>query len=353
MSDNIAYTQDGQTKKTTYTFFRGENANFYPTDESLTLSNFLRDYVAKGLLPASPPIAKISAIVPFGSCFASNIQDYLVERGYNVLTKDGRKNYISWMGDGIVNTFAIRQQFEWGWEGKVPQVELWHGYRAEVFGYDEEIRRSTKDMFDECEAFIITLGLSEVWYDEPTQSAFWRAVPKENYDPSRHKFRISTVAENRENLEAIRALIRRHRPDAQLIFTLSPVPLTATFRDMGCISANAVSKAVLRSAIDEFMRGPAKDDANTHYFPSYEVVTGLFMNPFMEDRRHPHAHVIDLNMRIFERYFCQSGMTDDDLNAVLKEAMRLDHMVACKGHFAVPRKFTPKGGRAVPRPMLD
>ena len=353
MGENIKYVQDGQQKKTTYTFYRGENANFYPTDESLTLSNFLHDYVVKGLLPPEPVISWTSPVVPFGSCFASNIQDYLVERGFNVLTKEGRKNYISWMGDGIVNTFAIRQQFEWAWEGTVPKLDLWHGYKAEVFGYDETVRQSTQQMFNECEVFIITLGLSEVWYDEPTQSVFWRAVPRDNYDPSRHKFRVSTVDENRENLEAIRALIRKYRPNAKLIVTLSPVPLTATFREMNCMSANAVSKAVLRSAIDEFMRGPARDDGATHYFPSYEVVTGLFMCPFMEDRRHPHAHVIDLNMRIFERYFCETGMTDDGLNAVFTEALRLDYAAACRGHFAVPRKFTPKGGRAVPRPILD
>ncbi|MBL0372281.1 GSCFA domain-containing protein [Rhizobium sp. KVB221] len=353
MSDFIKYEQDGQVKKTTYTFFRGDTANFHPTDESLTRSGFLRDYVVNGLLPDVPPISKETPIVPFGSCFASNIQQYLVDRGYNVLTKTGRKNYISWMGDGMVNTFAILQQFEWAWEGKVPQVDLWHGYKAEVFGYDEAVRQSTVDMLNECDVFIITLGLSEVWFDEPTQSVFWRAVPKENFDPARHKFRVSSVAENSSNLERIRLLIRKYRPDARLIFTLSPVPLTATFRDMSCISANAVSKSVLRAAIDEFMQGPAGTDTYTHYFPSYEVVTGLFMSPFMEDRKHPHAHVIDINMRIFEKYFCNSSISDDDLDASFAQAQLLDYQVACDGHFAVPRTFSPRGGGAVARPGQD
>ena len=91
----------------------------------------------------------------------------------------------------MVNTYAIRQQFEWAWEGKVPEVSLWHGYDGQEFGYDEAIRLETKRIFDAAEVFIVTLGLSEVWYDEPTGHVFWRAVPKENFDPSRHKFRVA------------------------------------------------------------------------------------------------------------------------------------------------------------------
>lgn len=351
MADTTTYQQDGRSKKTTYTFFRGDTANFNPTDESLTRPGFIRDYVVKGWVPASPLIDKDTAIVPFGSCFAANIQRYLADRGYNLLTaKDRRANYVSSMGDGIVNTFAIRQQFEWAWENRTPDVELWHGYKAEVFGYEDSVRLSTKAMFDACDVFIITLGLSEVWYDEPTGAVFWRAVPQENYDPSRHKFRVTSVDENRENLEAIHALIRKHRPDAQLIFTLSPVPLTATFRDVGCLSANAASKAILRAALDEFVRGPAAGDDRTFYFPSYELVTTCFMSPLMEDRKHPHAHVIELNMAVFERYFCRSELTDEHLDHMFAEAQRLDYRVARDGHFSVPRVQKVKAGGAVPRP---
>lgn len=350
MADVTTYEQDGRSKRTTYTFFRGDTANFHPTDESMTKPGFLNDYVVEGWMPAEPMIALDTPIVPFGSCFAANIQKYLTGRGYNVLTSKARSNYVSSMGDGIVNTFAIRQQFEWAWNGTVPDIDLWHGYDAEVFGYQEEVRRDTATMFDGCDVFIITLGLSEVWYDEPTGSVFWRAVPKENYDPARHKFRVSSVAENLANLEAIHVLIRQRRPDATVVFTLSPVPLTATFRNASCLTANSASKAILRAALDEFMRSPAVGDGKTFYFPSFEIVTSCFLSPFKEDRKHPHDHVIDLNMVVFERYFCQSGITDADIDKKLEETLLLDYKVARDGHFAVPRKRETKAGGAVPRP---
>ena len=110
------------------------------------------------------------------------------------------------------------------------------------------MRTQTKDLFDTTDTFILTFGLSEVWYDAETQNIFLRTVPKQYYDPDRHLFRVSTVEENRDNIGAIYKLIRKHRPDANIIVTLFPIPLVATFRDESCITANSVSKSVLRVA---------------------------------------------------------------------------------------------------------
>ncbi|NKC33572.1 GSCFA domain-containing protein [Falsiroseomonas selenitidurans] len=345
-SHMAAYEQDGKVKKTTYTFFRGTNSNFHPTDESLGTDTFVSTYLTKGWMPDAPFVDKSTPIVAFGSCFAANISNYLHRRGYNILTKKDDTAYVSSMGDGIVNTFAIRQQFEWAWENVKPDVELWHGYKAETFGYRDVVRLRTKDLFDQTELFIITMGLSEVWYDKPTGAVFWRAIPKQNYDPKRHDFRVTTVSENLENIRAIRSLIHRHKPDARVIFTLSPVPLTATFRPVSCVSANSVSKAILRAAIDEFMQTLPPDLAGTNYFPSYEMVLNGFDHPMMEDRKHPHQHVLTFNMKAFERYYCDVGMSDADLEAAYQEARAMDLKVATQGHFAVPRTMTPAAGGA-------
>lgn len=280
-----AYEQDGRQRKTSQSFFRGEHTNFHPTNNSLAAPNFLAEYLMEGWAPASKFVTKETPIVAFGSCFAANISDYLHGRGYNVLTKRESRAYVTQMGDGIVNTFAIRQQFEWAWLNKAPNADLWHGYAAEEFGYDEAVRLETKDLFDQADLFIITLGLSEVWYDEPTGEVFWRAVPMDKYDPARHKFRVSSFAENAANLQAIRALIRKFRPDAHILFSVSPIPLAATFRSVSCLSADAVSKAIIRAALDEFMRANETDE-RLHYMPSYEAVTRLFKNQWMADRRH-------------------------------------------------------------------
>ncbi|WP_395672589.1 GSCFA domain-containing protein [Inquilinus sp.] len=331
----IVIEQDGVQRKASASFFRGETTNFYPSDKSLERPGVVGDYFAKGWMPAERFVTKATPIVAFGSCFAENISRFLHKAGFNVLTKRDNLAYISSMGDGMVNTFAIRQQFEWAWLNKTPQADLWHGYDAAEFGYDEAVRERTKALFDEAELFIITLGLSEVWYDEPTGEVFWRAVPKDKYDPSRHKFRVTTHAENLENLRAIHALIRRFRPDATVLLTVSPIPLTATFRPVTCLSANAVSKAILRAAADEFLREAVPNDPKLFYFPSYDIVMYGFNHQWQDDRRHVYSHVLDFNMKVFERYYCQTALDDEGLLLSLRYAQRQDRAIGQLGHAAV------------------
>jgi GSCFA family len=314
---------DGKPLRSHYTFYRGEHTNFLPLLSSMSSPGALAKYVLSGWMPKEPIIGKDTQIIAFGSCFAGYIARYLENMGFNVATRKDKRAYVSAMGDGIVNTFAIRQQFEWAWLNRVPEVELWHDFKAREFGYNEAVRAVTRDMFNEAGVFIITLGLSEIWYDEPTGEVFWRAVPFAKFDPSRHKFRVASSSENLQNLMAIREIIRRFRPDAAIIFTLSPIPLTATFRGVSPITANAASKSNLRSALDELMTRFSSDE-RLFYFPSYEVVLNCFRNIFTHDFRHPHLHILNLNMKAFERYFCDTGMTDEELDAIYLDALEKD-----------------------------
>src|SRR5205085_6394217 len=49
----------------------------------------------------------------------------------------------------------------------------------------------------------------------------------------------------------------------------SPVPLMATFRDISCLPADTVSKAVLRVALDRLMDAGHE---GVYYWPSFEIV---------------------------------------------------------------------------------
>lgn len=298
-------------------WFRGDQINRAPSLAQLTDVDAVRDHVLLGWMPDAPVIDRTTKITAFGSCFAANISSWLGQRNYRVSAKDenAQKAYVVRIGEGMVNSFVIRQQFEWAWEGRVFDQPLWHGYKAEDFGYDADVQAQTRALFDETDIFILTFGLSEVWFDEVTGNVFWRTVPKDVYDPARHKFRVSTVEENRANIDAICDLIRTHRPDAKIILTLSPVPLIATFRDTSCISANAVSKSILRVAIDDVLRARA-DGGQVFYWPSYEIVMDVFGAPFMADRRHLPKPVLDYIMMQFEEVWCK----DEGDRASLLEA---------------------------------
>ncbi len=277
----------------------------------MTSSDDAISAVLHGLAPAQPIITPATKITAFGSCFAENISDWLVRRNFRVLTKDDSNSdaYVVSMGEGMVNSFAILQQFEWAWENRTFSQPLWHGYKAEDFGYNEEIRLKTKSIFDETEVFILTFGLSEVWYDVPTGNVFWRTIPKDVYDPERHKFRVSTVDENTANIRRIYELIRRHRPKAKIIVTLSPIPLIATFRDISCIAANMVSKSVLRVAIDQVW-AEHRSDGYLNYWPSYEIVMDVFRQPLISDNRHPKKEVLNYVMTLFEHFWCIGDETN-------------------------------------------
>jgi len=56
---------------------------------------------------------------------------------------------------------------------------------------------------------------------------------------------------------------------APIVVTLSPVPLEATFREISCMTADSVSKSVLRVAIDQAMSEHRPD---VYYWPSFEIV---------------------------------------------------------------------------------
>ncbi|MHC2087219.1 GSCFA domain-containing protein [Methylobacterium sp. CM6244] len=329
----LELVSDGVVRKISSSY--SNRPSLYPDNNSLEKDYVVDRYLTKGFMPAVPFVTKDTPIVAFGSCFAINISNHLNARGYNVLTKKDNEAYVTKMGDGIVHTSAIRQQFEWAWENVFPTEAMWEGYDHEEFGYSESARLATKALFDAAEVFIITLGLSEIWYDEPTGEVFWRAPPKAKLDSSRHKFRVASFAETKTNIYTIRALIAKYNPKAKVVITVSPIPLAASFRPIACLSANAASKSIIRAAVDEFYRETKETDDNLYYFPSYDIVLYAFDNQFVPDRRHVNRPVLDFNMKIFERYFCTPGIDDAELLASFRAAQNVDKKIAKRGQRSV------------------
>ena len=66
-----------------------------------------------------------------------------------------------------------------------------------------------------------------------------------------------------------------HSPTAPIVLTLSPVPLLASYRDISCLTADCVSKSVLRVALD---RVTAEDLEAVYYWPSFEIVKWIGPN---------------------------------------------------------------------------
>lgn len=284
-------------------WFRGKHTNFIPSKADLKQRDALHRFFLKGLLPESPFVSKDVPITCFGSCFARHLSHYLYERGYKIYGKHlNLHSHIIRFGEGIVNTFVILQQLEWALLDKPMPENLWFSKDKEVALVSPEIKQETREIIQNTQVFVFTLGLSEVWFDKLSGEALWRAVPATLFDPQRHYFRQTTVSENAHNIKRIIELVQEVKPDAQIIFTLSPVPLMATFRPIPCVIANSVSKATLRCALDEALH--ATEWSKVHYFPSYEIVMSSPESPFIDDNRHIKPKIVDGVLRTFEKYFC-------------------------------------------------
>lgn len=306
MSDleKIVSERNGHRAVFNGSWYRGPHTHFIASKaERRETAEDVDRWVMQGWSPAAPFIRKDTRITALGSCFAAHITHFLAARGYAVLGRGlNNQSHIIRFGEGMVNTFAILQQIEWALDGKEFSENLWFSEDKEIVTADPAVRAETRRILQQTDLFIFTLGLAEIWFDKRSGDALWRAVPAYLFDETIHGFRVSSHQENLDNLRRICAVIRNARPEARIVFTVSPVPLMATFRPISCITANAVSKSILRSAVDELLR--SSTDPALFYFPSFEIVTAFFQDPYEADNRHPRATVIEFTMATFERHFC-------------------------------------------------
>lgn len=210
--------------------------------------------MAKSLFPEGEKcFGPKDRILTMGSCFARTMRAWLKERGMS-------SENIS-VPSGLNNSFAVRQYLEWAITGKTDGYwydtpdKQWEG---------PEILAELK----ETSGFIITFGLAEVWRDKETKGVFWRGVPKDRFDEQKHECVLSTVEENVLNMKRIHELLLS-LGDKKVFFTLSPVPLNATFMDRPAIVSDCVSKSTMRVALDLFFSGKPE---NALYWPSFEMV---------------------------------------------------------------------------------
>ena len=325
------YQQGGDAPRPLHdSWHRGPDTNFIASKGNLGEPSALVDYVLKGWSPSAPIIKADGQVLAIGSCFAQHIAAHLrkvrkglrVNQGHDIgkgkgqaISKGGVNLFT--FGAGFVTTLTVRQQFEWALgEREIKEATLYvEGERDQSEGIRRlqhmpvgpETRAASRAVIEEADVIIITVGLAEIWYDILTGEAFFGAVPTFKYNPERHGFRVTTVEENRENLIALYQLLRRHKPGVPIIFTVSPIPLIATFRPVSCLTANSVSKAIVRVAVDELMRAFPDDDLLL-YWPSYEIVMDVYgPAAFQEDRRHIRPAVVTQIMETFEKVYVERG----------------------------------------------
>ncbi len=258
-------------------------------------------------------ITRQTVIATAGSCFAQHIGNRLKAAGFNfldveppppILPKKLWLDFSYGMYSGRYgNVYSARQllqMFQRAYGLFTPQDSVWEidgrfydPFRPTVepqgFTSAEEFRMmaefhlaSLRRILEETEVFIFTFGLTEAWINEE-DGAVYPACPGTiigTLDPSKHRFHNFTFSEVMGDIETFIAFARERNPSIKFLFTVSPVPLTATASGEHVLTASLHSKSVLRAVCGELRQR----DAEIDYFPSYEMVAShpyraMFFNP--------------------------------------------------------------------------
>ena len=271
-----------------------------------------------------------------GSCFAQRITSALQSSGFNYmlcevgapfLTSEERSRlayglYSARYGN-IYTVLQLLQLFRRAFGLFDPVEPVWRlntGAYVDPFrpaiqagGFSSESEclwdrqmhlKAVRRMFEELNVFIFTLGLTEAWVSK-NDGAVFPACPGSplggSYDPENHLYHNFSAAEVSGQLEDFISALRQVNPSAQIILTVSPVPLLATFEPRHVLQATVYSKSVLRVACEEVVR---RHD-HVHYFASYEIVTstGDSHQYFMGDGRTVTAAAVEHVIECFHRQF--------------------------------------------------
>ena len=273
----------------------------YPRDRAITADDILLGWSQPEKL-----ITRETKVLAFGSCFAEYFIRFLAEYGYNDWQVPAERHALCderllfSLGSTFENIFVIVQQLRWAFGEFTPPRAIWFTKDKAYFEATEDRREKLRASFEDVDVLVITLGLSEIWFDNASGETMWRPILSQAYEPARHTFKLAGAAETVLAFRDLDRLLETFMPGTKVIFTLSPVPLLFTFRDQSPITANHVSKAILRVALDEFLFSEDIRARNWyHYFPSYELVLNLFDNPFESDNRHVRPEVAAAILDIF------------------------------------------------------
>ncbi len=303
-------------------------------------------------------IAPDDAVAAAGSCFAQHIARNLAAAGCHFLqTEEAGPD--SPFSAGFGNIYTPRQlvQLMHRAYGLLrPRDEAWRKpdgrwvdpFRPQLLGEGLESAEAVvaarqghfaavRAMFEQCDVFIFTLGLTEAWLAEDGAAL---PVPPgvlgvgEGASTARfHNFGLDELHADLERFLADLCLVN---PEVRIILTVSPVALAATHEDRHVLVSNTLSKARLRLAA-EVMR---ERHGRVCYFPSYEIVTSPVnaADAFEPDMRAVSGAAVARVMALFNRHML-SATAERSLHdappgpeapPVVTEAMRAEYEARVK-----------------------
>ena len=300
------------------------------------------DFLSEDIFQPDHMIKSNDRIATAGSCFAQNIGSYIRESSLQFvdteptpygMSPEVAKKYgyglFSARYGNIYTSRQLRQLLSDCVTADVPDAIIWKhnglvfdGLRpgVEPAGYADvdELKAHRRDhlyrvreIFEQTDVFIFTLGLTEVWQDAQSGIVFPTApgVVAGTFDSSRHSCVNLQYSEVLEDMKFVIELLREFSPSIQVLLTVSPVPLTATAGDSHVLAATNYSKSLLRTVAGEL----AMTCSGVEYFPSYELITAapFAATSYETNLRSVRRSAVDRVMSVF--FGAYEGIDKPDL----------------------------------------
>lgn len=307
---------------------------------TMTAVNRFKDEFCFMYTNPSFSISRKDSFFAIGSCFARRIEKLLFDFGFDVksyspeIAKDSKYGAGDDAGKIVnkYNTATIYQSIKLALEPD-DTVQKAHILKSTTNNYKDlslhypddcfadydvaqSLNEDTTALFraiSKCKVIVITLGLTEAFYDTEfsiySNSTVNPRINK-NYK-GRFVFRNISYKENLDFLEKTYAVLSSvHGDDFRVILSVSPVALLRTHNPDDVIVSNTRSKSTLIAAAHEW----ASMHDNVDYFPSFEIVTNSVMHSaYKDDIRHIKPAMADFIMNLLTYYYLEtdeaSGLT--------------------------------------------
>ncbi|WP_200863684.1 GSCFA domain-containing protein [Asticcacaulis sp. AC460] len=246
-------------------------------------------------------IGRADKVATAGSCFAQHVARKLRDMGFNYLNTEpepafafsGPENFGVYSAR-YGNLYTVRQLlqlFRRAYGLFTPEDKAWKradgryvdpfrpyiheaGFASpqEVEAERESHLAAVRQLFEDCDVFVFTLGLTEGWEAVNDGAVFPLAPGVVGADVAAdgYRFHNFTVTEMEADLNEFLKRLHRINPACRVLLTVSPVALIATYEDSHVLTANTLSKSALRVVAGQV--SGAFDFVD--YFPSYEMILG-------------------------------------------------------------------------------
>lgn len=273
-------------------------------------------------------------VVSAGSCFAQHLARQLPTRGFQYLvTETGPEDrqfgvYPARFG----NVYTVRQLLQlferayglfepedvaWRW-GDVwvdpfrPNVEPDGFATIEALLHDRTSHMAAvRRMFEQCDVFVFTLGMTEAWISDADGAVFPLApgVHGEPEGGATCRFHNFSVPEMVDDLQCFIGRLRLLNPSVRLVLSVSPVSIAATYEPRHVLVSNSYTKSALRVVADMAIQG----DTRATYFPSYECAAGPHTagRYFQPDMRHMTTEGVHAVVEYFTRLYLKRSPPAD------------------------------------------